>query len=145
MLTTHIKAKKKIFLFFSKFCRFLFGFSYANFYLVSCKILKVVKIEFDTSYLSWGSSPKLTLGSLLLVGVEPSPTVVGPPLLLGRRSKLWILSPVCRCQFWVDSMCWPSDSSMLVVRTFTLPICRVRVANLCTKLNVWRRSGVHWN
>ena len=82
MLTTHIKARKNIFG-FPKFCRFLFGFSYANFYLVSCKILKVVKIEFDTSYLSWGSSPKLTSGSLLLVGVEPSPTVVGPPLLLG--------------------------------------------------------------
>ena len=25
-------------------------------------------------------------------------------------------------------MCWPSDSSMLVVRTFSSPICRVRVA-----------------
>ena len=30
-----------------------------------------------------GSSPKLASGSLLLVGVRPSPTVVGPPLLLG--------------------------------------------------------------
>ena len=25
-------------------------------------------------------------------------------------------------------MCWPSDSSMLVVRTFSSPICLVRVA-----------------
>ena len=44
--------------------------------------MKVAKIEFDTSYLSWGSSPKLASGSLLLVGVEPSPSLVSPPLLL---------------------------------------------------------------
>ena len=56
---------------------------FANFYFVSCKFMKAVKIEFDTSYLSWGSSPKLASGSLLLVGVEPSPMVVSPPLLLG--------------------------------------------------------------
>ena len=56
--------------------------NFANFCLVSCKVLKAVKIEFDTSYLSWGSSPKLASGSLLLVGVEPSPTVVSPPLLM---------------------------------------------------------------
>ena len=57
--------------------------NFANFCLVSCKVLKVVKVEFDTRYLSWGSSPKLASGLLLLVGVKPSPTVVGPPLLLG--------------------------------------------------------------
>jgi len=57
--------------------------NFANFCLVSCKVLKTVKIEFDTRYLSWGSSPKLASGSLLLVGIKPSPTVVGPPLLLG--------------------------------------------------------------
>ena len=57
--------------------------NFANFYLVSCKVLKAVKIEFDTRYLSWGSTPKLASGSLLLVEVKPSPTVVGPPLLLG--------------------------------------------------------------
>ena len=56
--------------------------NFANFCLVSCKVLKTVKIEFDTWYLSWGSSPKLASGSLLLVGIKPSPTV-GPPLLLG--------------------------------------------------------------
>ena len=56
---------------------------FANFYFVSCKFMKAVKIEFDTSYLSWGSSPKLASGLLLLVGIKPSPTVVGPPLLLG--------------------------------------------------------------
>ena len=55
--------------------------NFVNFCLVSCKVLKEVKIEFDTRYLSWGSSPKLASGSLLLVGVKPSPTVVGPPLL----------------------------------------------------------------
>ena len=57
--------------------------NFANFYLVSCKVLKAVKIEFDTRYLSWGSSPKLASASLLLVGIKPSPTVVGPSLLLG--------------------------------------------------------------
>ena len=31
---------------------------FANFCLVSCKVLKAVKIEFDTSYLSRGSSPQ---------------------------------------------------------------------------------------
>ena len=56
---------------------------FANFYFVSCKFMKAVKIEFDTSYLSWGSSPKLASDSLLLVGVKPSPTVVGPTLPLG--------------------------------------------------------------
>ena len=81
MLTTQIKKQVNIFG-FSKLCKFLFGFSFANFYFVSCKFMKAVKIEFDTSYLSWGSSPKLASGLLLLVGVEPSPTVVGPPLLL---------------------------------------------------------------
>ena len=55
---------------------------FANFYFVSCKVMKAVKIEFDTSYLSWGSSPKLASDSLLLVGVKPSPTVVNPPLLM---------------------------------------------------------------
>ena len=43
--------------------------------------MEAVKIN-DTSYLSWGSSPKLALGSLLLVGVETRPVAVGPPLLL---------------------------------------------------------------
>ena len=90
MLTTHIGKKINIFGFlcFVNFCLFLVMqifmvfINFANFYLVSCKVLKAVKIEFDTSYLSWGSSPKLALGLLLLVGVEPSPMVVGPPLLL---------------------------------------------------------------
>ena len=91
MLTTHIKARKYFFLVFSKFCKFLFVFSYAIFYgffqvlqkknLVSCNILKAVKIH-DTSYLSWGSSPKLASGSLLLVRVKTRPAAVGPPLLL---------------------------------------------------------------
>ena len=55
---------------------------FANFYFVSCKVMKEVKIEFDISYLSWGSSPKLASDSLLLVGIKPSPTIVSPPLLL---------------------------------------------------------------
>ena len=93
MLTTHIK---EIFLVFSKFCKFLFVFSYANFYgfsrfckflWVSCKVMKVVKIN-DTSYLSWGSSPKLASGSLRLVGVETRPAVVCPPLLLSLQLRL---------------------------------------------------------
>ena len=56
--------------------------NFANFCLVSCKVLKAVKIEFDTRYLSWGPYPKLASGSLLLVGIKPSPTVVNPPLLM---------------------------------------------------------------
>jgi hypothetical protein len=55
---------------------------FTNFYFISCKVMKAVMIEFDTSYLSWGYSPKLALGSLLLVGIKPNPTVVSPPLLL---------------------------------------------------------------
>ena len=35
MLTTHIGKQVNIFGFFSKFCKFLFGFSYANFYAFS--------------------------------------------------------------------------------------------------------------
>lgn len=46
------------------------------------KVLKAVNRIQGTRYLSWGSSPKLASGSLLLVGVIPLPTPVGPPLLL---------------------------------------------------------------
>ena len=93
MLTTHIK---EIFLVFSRFCKFLFMFSYANFYgfsrfckflWVSCKVMKAVKIN-DTSYLSWGSSPKLASGSLRLLGVETRPAAVCPPLLLSLQLQL---------------------------------------------------------
>ena len=66
--------------------------NFANFCLVSCKVLKAVKIEFDTRYLSWGSSPKLASGSLLLVRIKPSPTVVGPPLLPGIAA---VAAPGC--------------------------------------------------
>ena len=45
--------------------------NFAIFCLVLCKVLKEVKINFYAS------------GSLLLVGVKPSPMVVSPPLLLG--------------------------------------------------------------
>ena len=92
MLTTHIK----IFLVFSKFCKFLFVFSYAifygfsdfaNFLWVSCKVMKAVDRN-DTSYLSWGSSPKLASGSLRLIGVETCPTAVCPPLLLSLQLQL---------------------------------------------------------
>ena len=78
------------------FCKFLFVFSYANFYgfYKFCKFLfgfmqgfEAVKMAFGTSYLSWGSSPKLVSGSLLLVGVT-SPTVVSPPLLLNLQLLL---------------------------------------------------------
>ena len=90
MLTTHIRKQVNIFG-FSKFYKFLFDLvmqifmdflDFANFYFVSCKVMKAIKIEFDTSYLSWGSSPKLASDSLLLVGIKPSPMVVNPPLLL---------------------------------------------------------------
>ena len=46
-----------------------------------------VKIN-DTSYLSWGSSPKLASGSLRLVGVETRPAAVCPPLLLSLQLQL---------------------------------------------------------
>ena len=42
----------------------------------------------DTSYLSWGSSPKLASGSLRLVGVETRPAAVGPPLFLSLQLQL---------------------------------------------------------
>ena len=62
----------QIFMDFLIFCKYLW---------VSCKLMKAVEIN-DTSYLSWGSSPKLASGSLLLVGVETRPIAVGPPPLL---------------------------------------------------------------
>ena len=49
--------------------------------------MKEVKIN-DTSYLSWGSSPKLASGSLRLIGVETRPTAVCPPLLLSLQLQL---------------------------------------------------------
>ena len=62
---------------------------FANFYFISCKFMKAVKIEFDTSYLSWGSSPKLASGSLRLIGVETRPAAVRPPLLLSLQLRLF--------------------------------------------------------
>ena len=58
-----------------------------QFLWVSCKVIKVVKIS-DTSYLSWGSSPKLALGSLRLIGVKTRPAAVCPPLLLSLQLQL---------------------------------------------------------
>ena len=57
MLTTHIK---EIFLVFSKFCKFLFVFSYANFYgfsnfeniyglLVFCNVMNKIRKRTDTA------------------------------------------------------------------------------------------------
>ena len=89
--------------------------------------MKAVKIN-DTSYLSWGSSPKLASGSLRLVGVEARPAVVCPPLLLSLQlhcSMSWILSPVWRCHAWVLSMCWFSISCMLSPCTRSSPSCWV--------------------
>ena len=106
MLTTHIGKQVKYFWVFMDFANFylilvmqiFMGFqNFANFCLVSCKVLKAVKIEFDTRYLSWGSSPKLALGSLLLVGVKPSPTVVDPPLLLGLLLLLFQVADPHAC------------------------------------------------
>ena len=51
------------------------------------EVMKEVKIN-DTSYLSWGSSPKLASGSLCLVGVETHPAAVCPPLLLSLQLQL---------------------------------------------------------
>ena len=41
-----------------------------------------------TSYLLWGSSPKLASGSLRLVGVETRPAAVCPSLLLSLQLQL---------------------------------------------------------
>ena len=41
-----------------------------------------------TSYLLWGSSPKLASGSLGLVGVETRLAAVHPPLLLSLQLRL---------------------------------------------------------
>ena len=49
--------------------------------------MKAVKIK-DTSYLSWGSSPKLASGSLGLIGVETRPATVRPPLLQSLQLQL---------------------------------------------------------
>ena len=62
-------------------------FLICKFLWVSCKVMKAVKIN-DTSYLLWGSSPKLALGLLRLVGVETRPAVVLPPLLLSLQLRL---------------------------------------------------------
>ena len=51
-------------------------------------MLTAVKVEFDTRYLSWGSSPKLASGSLRLIRVETRPAAVCPPLLLSLQLRL---------------------------------------------------------
>ena len=50
-------------------------------------VMKAVKIN-DTSYLSWGSSPKLASGPQRLIGVETRPAAVRPPLLLSLQLRL---------------------------------------------------------
>ena len=49
--------------------------------------MKAVKKN-DTSYLSWGSSPKIAAGLLRLVGVETRLAAVCPPLLLSLQLQL---------------------------------------------------------
>ena len=49
--------------------------------------MKAVKRN-DTSYLSWGSSPKLGSGLLRLIGVETRPAAVCPALLLLLQLQL---------------------------------------------------------
>jgi hypothetical protein len=49
--------------------------------------MKAVKKN-NTSYLSWGSSPKLASGSLRLIGVQTRPAAVHPPLLLSLQLQL---------------------------------------------------------
>jgi hypothetical protein len=66
---------------------------------------KAVKVEFDTRYLSWGSSPKLASGSLLLVGIKPSPMVVGPPLLLELLLLLLQVADPLAC-VWLPVLGW---------------------------------------
>ena len=57
--------------------------SFANFCLVSCKGFESGKGWSLIQVTSRGGPPpKITSGSLLLVGVEPNPMVVSPPVLL---------------------------------------------------------------
>ena len=58
--------------------------NFANFCLVSCKVLESGKGRVWYKVPHMGVLPQaISSGSLLLVGIKPSPTVVGPPLLLG--------------------------------------------------------------
>ena len=53
------------------------------------KAVKINDIKInDTSYLSWGSSPKLASGLLRLIEVETRPAAVCPPLLLSLQLQL---------------------------------------------------------
>ena len=74
---TYGKARKT-FLVFSKFCKFLFDFRFCKFYFFMHKI----ESSKGTSYLSWGFTPTLASGLLLLVGIISHLAVAGPPLLL---------------------------------------------------------------
>ena len=108
--------------------------SFANFCLVSCKVLKAIKIEFDARYLSWGSSPKLASGSLLLVGIKPSQTVVGPP---GCGSSCMCIAAsfeLTRCAGPATRRCWWCACS-------ARPSAESEWRSLWTKLYV---AGVRW-
>ena len=105
----HILKSKQIFLGFLSFANFLVMqifinfLDFVNFYFVSCKVMKAVKIEFDTSYLSWGSSPKLASDLLLLVVIKPNcskpstppvATTITAPCLDPLLTQIW---PTHKC------------------------------------------------
>ena len=97
---------------------------FANFYLVSCKVMKAVKIEFDTTYLLWGSSPKLASDSLLLVGIKSSPTGSKPST---PPVAATIAAPCC------------GSSRLCVAASPGWAEC----AGLATRRCCWRRCSAH--
>ena len=94
MLTTHIKTKYFwCFLNFANFYLFLVMQIFIDFLILQIFMgfmqgYESSKKMNDTSYLSWGSFPKLASGSLRLIGVETRPAVVCPPLLLSLQLQL---------------------------------------------------------
>ena len=149
MLTTHIKAKKKIFLFFSKFCRFLFDFIYVNFYLISCKILKAVKDRVWYKLPLVGVLPQASFG-LTAVGwgwtqpndckpsTPPESAAVVAPSCGSPRLCVAASSELTRCASPATHRCWWCTRS-------ARPFVESEWRNLWTRLNVRWRSRVHWS
>ena len=149
MLTKHTRKKVNIFGFFSRFCQFLFDFSYANFYLVSCKILKAVKdrvwyklplvgvlpqASFRLTAVGWGwTQPNGSRPS-----TPPVSAVVAAPCCGSFCMCVAASSELTRCAGLATRRCWWCARS-------ARPSVESEWRNLWTRPNVWRRSGVHWS
>ena len=93
-----------------------------------------------------GSSPKLASGSLLLVGVKPSPMVVGPPLLPGIAA---VAAPGCgssrlciAASFELTQCAGPATRRCWWCACSACPSAESEWRNLWTKLYV---AGVRWS